>query len=880
MQKKDLNTFRTSTTRIKPFEEILIKERLGTSRPNEPLQAVVENQLSETALEEQNNSVLERNRALLQYTATIADSNSTKDEFNYEFVEALVKGGANINTADQNEQTIFHEVARSWNTDVARFLIDLGCDINKKDRFGRTPLHVSAAVDFVEMTEFLLVNNADINSKTHGELQVPLHYAAKNGATRSLKMLLSFHANIDALDAKKRTPLQVSAEWSRGKVAKILIDEGASSCLLDITGNSALCVLIDRLPNLAVEALNQLHSYDVITMRESYYLQYLEASREKYATKKTRTALETAVANRKYEVITHPVMQRLVRKKWKQFGWMSTAFDLGFHVIFGIVWTVFALGTPEQGEDFYSKFSDRAWKITIGVVIILMTLFDIGKQIQATLKSRRSQRDWVRWKIEQLEYDLKFCHPRWPQEEKFVKHEIKRVRSLPLFDAYDAWFYMDWVILFLILATIGTHFVLVYRRTDATRYLYTRTISIVNLLVWLRLLKFVRPFSGIGTLVLILSETLGDFLNWAFLFFLIMVPFAASFWINFGAISTQSARGYHTTGELLYRVFQMAVGDDFNLESMVEKDAVMARILVVLYVTAMTIVTLNLLIALLSETFTRVYNNAVANTIMQRAIKIVESERILRKRQKLRYREYMRLNCSPEVIKILPVSWNEGRARKATEQEICENLVDLKNILDDRFGKIYGKDKSSDFDSLVADLKNVCEHQNDMTNELEEIRKMLDLHSSGKSPRHISIKAPRSRDKRGSRSRGSSPPKEQPKGLVSAIQDLFPTWLTGSVKESSSRGNGRKHRPKAASQTTDGGRGEKRRRRRRRPRQSSDVAAANIRRGEGESRENDLRRRGRRNTRGKKKSVVEGYPNPGYDGELAWDTVSIDSASL
>ena len=98
----------------------------GTTRSNEPLQAVVENQLNESALNEQDNNVLERNRALLQYTATVAKSNSTKDEFNYEFVESLVKGGADINIADQHGQTIFHEVARSWNTDTAHFLIQLG----------------------------------------------------------------------------------------------------------------------------------------------------------------------------------------------------------------------------------------------------------------------------------------------------------------------------------------------------------------------------------------------------------------------------------------------------------------------------------------------------------------------------------------------------------------------------------------------------------------------------------------------------------------------------------------------------------------------------------------------------------------------------------
>lgn len=98
----------------------------GTSRYNEPLQAVIENKLHESALSETNNSILERNRALLQYIATIANSNSNTDEFNYEFVESLVKGGAEINIGDQYGQTIFHEVARSWNVDVARFLLELG----------------------------------------------------------------------------------------------------------------------------------------------------------------------------------------------------------------------------------------------------------------------------------------------------------------------------------------------------------------------------------------------------------------------------------------------------------------------------------------------------------------------------------------------------------------------------------------------------------------------------------------------------------------------------------------------------------------------------------------------------------------------------------
>ena len=85
----------------------------------------------------------------------------------------------------------------------------IGGDVNKQDNFGRTPLHVAVSVDFAEMADFLLKNNANIDARTSGELQAPIHYAAKNGTTKSLKLLLGYQANIDSLDYRQRTPLQV-----------------------------------------------------------------------------------------------------------------------------------------------------------------------------------------------------------------------------------------------------------------------------------------------------------------------------------------------------------------------------------------------------------------------------------------------------------------------------------------------------------------------------------------------------------------------------------------------------------------------------------------------------------------------------------------------
>jgi hypothetical protein len=321
---------------------------------------------------------------------------------------------------------------------------------------------------------------------------------------------------------------------------------------------------------------------------------------------------------------------------------------------------------------------------------------------------------------------MKYCHPRWPQERKYIEYEISRVKSLPQYNEFGAWFYLDWVVLILIIASIVSHFIFFVEDSDVSRYVYTRVISIMNLLVWLRLLKYVRPFPGIGTLVIILGETSGDFVNWAFLYFLLLIPFSAAFWMNFGPLSPHNVHGFHEAPELLYTVFQIAVGDNFNLDGIVEADEVMARILVALYVTAVTIVTLNLLIALLSDTFSRVYSNAIANTIMQRAIKVVEAERMLQKKRKIQYREYMKTNCSPEVLDMSFGGIDVDSPSEKAKMDMVSDIGIIKEVIDDRFSKVYGQTTSGDFDTILDGVRTVRDKQDALTNDIMEIKELVD----------------------------------------------------------------------------------------------------------------------------------------------------------
>ncbi|CAB3992495.1 transient receptor potential cation channel subfamily A member 1-like [Paramuricea clavata] len=287
----------------KLYEIMLMEDIPEDKRPNTATYAVLDSELGKREEDDQDSTDNVRDQALLQYLANLAKSNKEDDVFNFEFVESLVQDGANINCMDTNGQTIFHEVARSWNVDVARFLVEKGANVNHQDKYGRSPLHVAAAVDYANMVEFIVENGGNIDIKTNGEGQTAIHYAAKNDAVNSLQMLLDLDANIDFRDSRNRTPLQVAAEMNSFKAAKLLVTAGAPAGVFDEQGNSALSLLIEKIPEVALIALDQFHTTDNINRREFYFLNYLEGAKlkEELQETKARSPLEIAVQNESYE---------------------------------------------------------------------------------------------------------------------------------------------------------------------------------------------------------------------------------------------------------------------------------------------------------------------------------------------------------------------------------------------------------------------------------------------------------------------------------------------------------------------------------------------------------------------------------------------------
>ena len=67
------------------------------------------------------------------------------------------------------------------------------------------------------------------------------------------------------------------------------------------------------------------------------------------------------------------------------------------------------------------------------------------------------------------------------------------------------------------------------------------------------------------------------------------------------------------------------------------------------YYTVSTVMCLNLYIALLSETFNRVYLNAKENAAMLQAATILQLENVLTKKRLHKVHSYIQLECGPLV---------------------------------------------------------------------------------------------------------------------------------------------------------------------------------------------------------------------------------------
>ncbi|GBN87765.1 Tankyrase [Araneus ventricosus] len=187
-----------------------------------------------------NDAVMNKSKAELSNLTNVETMHSVVDS-NLAQIYALIQGGFDINCKDSMGNTLLHYAAKSENICVIRLLLKFGSLYNAKNKEGKIPSQLTNNNDI--KTLFSLVSKLFVHVKSGNIDEVskcieqersivnaknnkgyhPLHWAASNGYTSILKILLEAGANPTHVSNKGNTPLHTAASKGFCRIAEVLL---------------------------------------------------------------------------------------------------------------------------------------------------------------------------------------------------------------------------------------------------------------------------------------------------------------------------------------------------------------------------------------------------------------------------------------------------------------------------------------------------------------------------------------------------------------------------------------------------------------------------------------------------------------------------------
>ena len=160
-----------------------------------------------------------------------------------EMILAVLKRGGNVHAKNKRGETPLHNAASHSHVNIATQLLDVGgADVNAADNRGDTPLLNSNQPGMVAL---LLEKGADVNASDN-EGSTKLHDIAcmmessPGAAVANLNLLFQAGINPNARGYKGRTALVAAIEHSKQDVVDHLLQGGADPNILDDKGRNAL----------------------------------------------------------------------------------------------------------------------------------------------------------------------------------------------------------------------------------------------------------------------------------------------------------------------------------------------------------------------------------------------------------------------------------------------------------------------------------------------------------------------------------------------------------------------------------------------------------------------------------------------------------------
>ena len=172
-------------------------------------------------------------------------------------VRYLLHHGANILDQNKFQRTAFEEAASLGHVNVVEAMIVDG-QLDLASEHGRRALNMAAAENHQSTVQVLLRYGVRVNPPAEATNQdSALMYAATQGATNIVRMLLDHNANINSVDGKGDTPLMNAVTNNKIPVVKILLENGAHVMNQDKDGDTALMLAASLRYNQVIALLIQ-----------------------------------------------------------------------------------------------------------------------------------------------------------------------------------------------------------------------------------------------------------------------------------------------------------------------------------------------------------------------------------------------------------------------------------------------------------------------------------------------------------------------------------------------------------------------------------------------------------------------------------------------
>ncbi|XP_067950486.1 transient receptor potential cation channel subfamily A member 1 homolog [Watersipora subatra] len=182
--------------------------------------------------------------------ASVTPLHTASKEGDCALVKQLVEEDADVRARTmKNNLTPFHVAVFNGKIEVVEYFLNLDESIlEDQDSLKLTPLHLAVAGDHADVVELLIQRGANLNARTClwlGRL-TPLELAAREGAVKALECLLIKGGSLGEELGQRQSLLHLSCQFGHIDSVTLLLKSGADPCLANNQGLTSIDLAIDN----------------------------------------------------------------------------------------------------------------------------------------------------------------------------------------------------------------------------------------------------------------------------------------------------------------------------------------------------------------------------------------------------------------------------------------------------------------------------------------------------------------------------------------------------------------------------------------------------------------------------------------------------------